>query len=45
MPSLGDDGTQYRQLCERVRLRKIKLRRLGIVENSSKWFKLMYRRH
>lgn len=41
MPSLLDD---YKQRCERVRLRKIKLRKLGIVEGSSKWCRLLYRR-
>lgn len=42
MPTLGTDN--YAQRCERVRQRKAKLRRLGIVEGSSKWNKLLYRR-
>ena len=44
MPTFGDDGSDYKRRCERVRLRKIKLRSMGIVENSSKWFKLLHRR-
>ena len=43
MPWYGSDN--YKQRCEKVKKRKAHLRKLGIVENSSKWFKLMHRRH
>ncbi len=44
MPTFGDDGSHYRRMCELRKQQAAKLRRLGIVENSSKWFNLMYRR-
>ncbi len=40
MPSLFDN---YRARCQRLETKKAKLRAKGILEGSSKWYKLLYR--
>lgn len=36
-------STSYRTRCDRMKERKAKLRAKGIIEGSSKWYKLLYR--
>ena len=40
---MPDCANNYGERCAALKKRKAHLRKLGIIENSSKWFKLMHR--